>query len=79
MSTQKILSDCGKHFESERRDSQQLVLELVEEDGAARRFFFEQSHSERWLRRLDSSGDRDDGEAPISDADKGELRGVGNK
>jgi len=46
---------------------------LFHEDDAARRIFTEQSHGEQWLRRLD------DGEAPISDAAKDELRGVGDE
>ena len=44
---------------------------LFHEDDAARRIFTEQSYGEQWLRRLD------DWEAPISDAAKDELRGVG--
>ena len=49
----------------------------VDEDDVARRFVVRQSHCEQWLGQLDGDDDND-GEAPIPDADKDELRGVGN-
>ena len=54
------------------------IQSQVDEDDAARRFVVRQSHREQWLGQLDG-GNGNDGEAPIPDADKDELRGVGDK
>ena len=47
---------------------------LFHEDDAARRIFIEQSHGMQWLQ-----DDRNDGEAPILDADKDELCSMGDE
>ena len=54
------------------------IQSQVDQDDVGLRFVIRQSHRDQWLGKLDG-GDGGDGEAPVPDADKDELCGVGDE